>query len=334
MSRGRTRHVVIGGSGFTGSVVTSLLDDRGAEVVIFDRVSPNRSRAAAFIEGDVRKPEDLKRIDFRDSDVVYHLAARQFGRNVPSRGRDSWFAEVNVAGTENVLRSMCRAGTNRLVFFSTDMTYGVPSASPIPTSHPQRPLGPYGRSKVAAESLIAAARKDGVQGTIFRPRLITGPGRLGILRQLFGLIRLGLPVPLIGSGRNRYQMVGVEDCARAAIRAVELGCPPRAFNLGSAAPPSARALLEAIIAHAGSRSMLVSTPAQIAKLVLSGLDRTGLTVLHPEQYLIADVDMLLDTTDTIDVLGWRPERTDIDMMIAAYDHFVSGPSRELSQSAS
>jgi nucleoside-diphosphate-sugar epimerase len=62
-----------------------------------------------------------------------------------------------------------------------------------------------------AEALIRAASAEGIDATIFRPRLITGPGRLGILERLFRLIRAGLPVPLIGGGNNRYQMVSVQD---------------------------------------------------------------------------------------------------------------------------
>ena len=87
------------------------------------------------------------------------------------------------------------------------MTYGTPKTCPVPPDHPQNPLGPYGRSKYAAEKILLAT--ESIRATIFRPRLITGPGRLGILGKLFTLIKAGLPVPMIGSGTNRYQMVGV-----------------------------------------------------------------------------------------------------------------------------
>ncbi|OWK24487.1 hypothetical protein AJ87_21295 [Rhizobium yanglingense] len=86
----------------------------------------------------------------------------------------------------------------------------------------QRPIGPYGRSKVGAERLLMqACREFGLHATIFRPRLIAGAGRLGILTKLFRLIRAGLPIPLIGAGKNRYQMIAVEDCVAAALAAVE-----------------------------------------------------------------------------------------------------------------
>jgi nucleoside-diphosphate-sugar epimerase len=319
------RHVITGGSGFTGRALVGLLAKRREEVVIFDLVPPTQpsdQRFVTFIAGDVTRNEDFDRLALRPGDFVYHLAARQFASGVPARGRDEWFAAVNVVGTENLLNAMRKGGSRRLIFFSTDMTYGIPTSCPVPPNHAQNPIGPYGKSKLEAERRIRAA--DGIQSTIFRPRLITGRGRLGILAQLFKLIRAGLPVPMIGAGKNRYQMVGVDDCARAAILAVEKGCPPGPFNLGSSTPPTTRQLLQCIISHSGSRSILIPMPAPLLKPILGALDRIGLTLLYPEQFGIADIDILLDTSDTERVLGWRPLRDDVDMMNAAYDAFVSG----------
>lgn len=231
---------------------------------------------------------------------------------------------MNVVGTGAVLTAMQRGGADRLIFFSTDMTYGIPEHTPVSPAHPLRPLGPYGASKLQAEELIRAAQGSGISATIFRPRLITGPGRLGILSRLFRLIRAGLPVPMIGSGRNRYQMVSVEDCARAAMRAVELGCPAGPFNLGSATPPSTRTLLEAVIRHSGSRSVLVPLPAPPLKSLLMALDVVGATLMYPEQFRIADLDILLDTSATRDRLDWAPAIDDVSAMITAYDAFVAG----------
>jgi dTDP-glucose 4,6-dehydratase len=317
------RHVITGGSGFTGTALAHQLLDRGETIVDFDlkpTSDPHLSARMHFVGGDVRKPEDLARLALGPDDVVYHLAARQFADSVPRWGRDAWFAETNVQGTQNVVDAMRAGGARRLVYFSTDMTYGIPKTCPVPPDHPQEPLGPYGRTKLAAEKILLGT--PGLDATIFRPRLITGPGRLGILGKLFRLIKSGLPVPMIGSGRNRYQMVGVADCARAAILAVAAGCPRGPFNLGSAAPPTTRELLQNIIEHAKSRSVLVPVPAALLKPVLRTLDMAGLTLLYPEQFGIADIDILLDTSETHRVLGWTPLRSDIDMMNAAYDAFA------------
>jgi len=210
-----------------------------------------------------------------------------------------------------------------MIFFSTDMTYGIPDHTPIPESHPQRPIGPYGRSKLAAEQLIRQACGDfGLQATIFRPRLIAGAGRLGVLSKLFRLIKSGLPVPMIGSGRNRYQMVSVEDCVTAALTAVALGCPSGPFNLGSANPPTVRELLQALIARVGSRSVVMPMPALIIQPMLSIFDRIGVTLLYPEQFAIANLDYVLDTAAASRILGWTAQKGDIEILHEAYLGFL------------
>jgi len=286
--------------------------------VVFDQQAPAAS-SVEFVQGDVRNPSDLARLDLGPKDVVHHLAARQFHGGVPADGRDAWFADVNVTGTRHLLEAMQRGGAKQFVFFSTDMTYGRPKQTPVPADHPQSPIGPYGKSKRDAEALLRQAAGDfGLKATIFRPRLISGAGRLGILAKLFGLISRSLPVPMIGSGRNRYQMIAVEDCAAAAVRAAALGCPAGAFNLGSIDPPTVRALLSNVIQRAGSKSLLIPTPGYAVKRTLNLLDLAGLTLLYPEQYEIADLDYVLDTRLTTEALGWSPTRRDEDIVFEAY----------------
>jgi len=318
------RHVITGGCGFLGQRLARLLAANNERVVLFDLAElADRSdlRTASFVKGDVTVPADLDRLELKPGDVLHHLAARQFGDAVPWRGRYDWFSAVNVTGTREVIAAMIRTGVDRMVYFSTDMTYGLPSEIPVPPTHAQQPIGPYGASKLAAERLIKQAGKEGIRATIFRPRLITGPGRLGIFAKLFRLIRRGLPVPLVGNGANRYQMISVDDCARAAVRTVELGCPAGPFNLGSANPPTARELLRSIIRYANSRSVLMPTPAPLVKAALSTLDALGLPLMYPEQFRIADADILLDTSETRRVLGWEPADEDTSSMIAAYRAF-------------
>jgi dTDP-glucose 4,6-dehydratase len=318
------RHVITGGSGFLGQSLARMLAAKGERVVLFDLAEPrdrSERRIESFVKGDVTAAADLDRLGLKPGDVVHHLAARQFADAVPWRGRYEWFSAVNVAGTREVIAAMIRAGADRMVYVSTDMTYGLPTEIPVLPTHAQRPIGPYGASKLAAEGLIKQAGKEGVRATIFRPRLMTGPGRLGIFANLFRLIRRGLPVPLVGNGANRYQMISVDDCARAAVRAVELGCPAGPFNLGSTNPPTARELLTSIIRCADSRSVLIPTPAPLVKAALWALDALGLSLMYPEQFRIADADILLDTSETRRVLGWEPADDDTTSMIAAYRAF-------------
>jgi dTDP-glucose 4,6-dehydratase len=295
----------------------------GESVLVCDAVPPGFEslRRAEFRQVDIRDPARVASVPIEPGDVVYHLAARQYHLAVPRRGRGDFFDEVNVAGTRHVLEAAFRGQARGVVFFSTDMVYGIPEQTPVGRDHPRRPLGPYGASKRKAEDACDEYRQRGLAVTVLRPRLILGPGRLGVLAKLFRLIRRSLPVPLIGSGHNRYQMVSVHDCVSAALCAVARGIPDSAFNLGSKNPPRARELLEALIRRVGSRSVLVPTPAGLMKGLLFGLDHAGLTVLYPEQFLIADLNYIVDTTATERELGWAPAYSDHDMMFAAYDEF-------------
>jgi dTDP-glucose 4,6-dehydratase len=320
------RHVIIGGSGFTGTSLCEALISRGQKPTVLDQrpVAPHLTAAVNFIQGDTTDRRALAALRLAPCDAVYQLAARQFHGPVPYFRRQRWFDAVNVLGVRALLSAMVDAGTSRLVFFSTDMTYGRPLQSPVPSTHRQAPLGHYGRSKLAAERLLLDAVRSGkIRATIFRPRLIAGAGRLGILTKLFSLIRRGAPVPLIGSGRNRYQLVAVEDCVQAALVAVEAGCPTGPFNLGSANPPNVKTLLSSLISRAGSKSKLLPTPAPLVQFTLSMLDAAGLTLLYPEQFAIADSDFVLDTSQTIKDLGWSPASKDEDVLWDAYTRFCA-----------
>jgi len=318
------RHVITGGSGFTGTYLAQELIRDGERVLIFDLVPPppELQGAAEFIAGDIRRPQDLANIGLTPDDVVYHLAARQFHLAVPTRKQDAWFADVNVNGTRAVLQAMEAASASRLIYLSTDMVYGWPIQVPLGADHPLRPLGPYGRTKLQSEHLLNAARSRGMQVTIFRPRLISGPGRLGILTKLFALIRHNLPVPMIGAGKNCYQMIAVEDCVSAMLAALRHGLPSGPFNLGSEDPPQVRSLLQNLIEQAHSKSILVPTWGPGVKGILGILNKCGMPVLHPEQYLIADAQYVLDTSQTEQALDWKPMRSDADMLVAAYEVYL------------
>lgn len=320
------RWFIIGGCGFVGGYLAASLRDRGEDVVVADLAGPVPGSADAtppgsYIRVDVRDPESVASLPLGPDDVVIHLAARQYHDRVPSRNRQAWFDEVNVAGLRNVLSHMQRRGCDRLVFFSTDMVYGVPQQIPVSVDHVQQPVGEYGRSKRAAEAACRAFRRVGGRATIMRPRLISGPGRLGIFRKLFWLIDRGLPVPMIGDGTNCYQMVSVHDCVSAIELAVEAGVPDAEFNLGSSNPPAIRDLLGRLIEDAGSRSRLIATPARLVKLVLGTLDRVGQPVMHREQYMIADCHYLVDTSETHRMLGWTPRHADQDMLVEAHRRY-------------
>ncbi|MGR3762420.1 NAD-dependent epimerase/dehydratase family protein (plasmid) [Roseobacteraceae bacterium NS-SX3] len=323
------RHILIGGQGFLGrELARQILQRPGDSAVVVDLEEafaahpPQPDPRLSHVTADATLPHGLDAVPIAAEDTVHHLASRLIVPNRPRFGRDAYFRACAVDGTREVLRRMAAAGASRMVFWSTDMVYGPALQIPRPESHPRRPFGPYGRSKVAAEDLLEPLRRDGrLNCTIFRPRLILGPGRLGILEVLFKLIDRGWPVPLIGAGTNRFQFVSVADCARASLLAADRGCPNGTYNLGSAGSPQVHELMQEFIARSGSRSRLLRTPGGAVKAVLRLLNALKVSPMDPEQFEIADLEVSLDIAAAERDLGWRPSETDTDLLCAAYDSY-------------
>lgn len=316
------RYIVIGGSGFVGVyAIRAILDSiPRAQVVCVDlHRSHDLPSEVEFVQCDIAKGCDFR---FLPSDIVIHLAARAYAPKPPTRDLERYFMEVNVRGTHNVIEAMRVCGCHNLIYFSTDMVYGKPQYLPIDSLHQRQPFGWYGRSKVEAENLIFAARERGVRATIFRPRIIVGAGRYGILTKLFALVRHSLPVPLIGSGKNCYQMISVRDCAQAIVCAIAKGIPNAELNLGSHNPPTIRELLSVLIAHAHSRSFLLPTYGAGVKCVLAILESLGTPLMYREQYMIADEQYIVDIEQTMNMLEWQPQESDTMMLLEAYDEYV------------
>lgn len=149
--------LVTGGAGFVGSHTSKALARFGYKPVTYDDLS-NGSREAVrwgplevgSIEDEGRLTEVMRR---HQPVAVLHFAAFiEAGESVRAPDR---FYRNNVAGTLALLRAMRSVGVSQLVFSSTAAVYGNPDCSPIPESHPLRPVTPYGRSKWMVEQILA-----------------------------------------------------------------------------------------------------------------------------------------------------------------------------------
>lgn len=318
-----SRWVLIGGAGLTGLKIAEELIEMNiskSNIIIADLKNSlsKINLQVALIECDISKNIIPK---FKKDDVIIHLAARQYHTKIPKRNQLAWFREVNVVGTKNIINQCIKFNVKGLVYFSTDMVYGIPNYIPLNSAHPKTPIGPYGKSKLEAEMICIESRKRGLPITILRPRLIMGKGRLGIMEKLFKAISLNRPVPLIGRGNNCYQMVSVEDCSKAAILSVKHNFPNCELNLGSEVGPNIKKLLNFLIHTVNSKSILIPLPAFPLKIILTILEKIGLPILHKEQYKIADKNYIVDISDTYSKIRWKPKQSDTDMIVEAYKHW-------------
>ena len=149
--------LVVGGAGYIGSICVQLLADRGYEVAVFDNLTEGHRRAldprAQFIEGDLkdRGEIDAALARTRPEAVMHFAASALVGESMQN---PSEYFHNNVANGLNLLDAMIAADVRRLVFSSTCATFGPPERVPIDETLPQRPINPYGESKLAFERIL------------------------------------------------------------------------------------------------------------------------------------------------------------------------------------
>ena len=149
--------LVVGGAGYIGSVCAELLLDEGHEVVIFDNLTEGHRGAidprAKFFEGDLAEVAKIgSTIAQTKPDAVMHFAASALVGE--SMQNPSKYFRNNVANGLNLLDAMIATGVRRLIFSSTCAIFGPPDRLPIDETLPQRPINPYGESKLAFEKIL------------------------------------------------------------------------------------------------------------------------------------------------------------------------------------
>jgi UDP-glucose 4-epimerase len=148
---------VTGGAGYIGSICVEQLLDRGHQVTVFDNLTEGHRRAidprATFVAGELRQPESIgQAMAAAKPDAVMHFAANALVGE--SMQNPSKYFHNNVGGGLNLLDAMVASGVNRLVFSSTCATFGPPDKLPMDESLPQRPINPYGESKLLFERIL------------------------------------------------------------------------------------------------------------------------------------------------------------------------------------
>jgi len=147
---------VTGGAGYVGSHCCKAFAQAGWRVVVFDNLSygwRDMVRWGPLIEGDILDPSSLNAaIAETKPDVVAHFAAlTSVGESVKDPGL---YYRNNSIGAFNILESMRAHGMDKMIFSSTAATYGVPHETPMPETHPQLPINPYGWSKLMVERMM------------------------------------------------------------------------------------------------------------------------------------------------------------------------------------
>jgi len=156
-----TRILVTGGAGYIGSHTAKRLSHYGIETAVFDNLSRGHRdfvKWGPLIEGDLRNAALLREtLRWFKPDVVLHFAA--FAYVGESFSNPALYYDNNVGGTVSLLQAMHEAGIDKIVLSSSCATYGQPDHIPITEITPQRPINPYGMSKLMMEQICADFEK-------------------------------------------------------------------------------------------------------------------------------------------------------------------------------
>lgn len=305
--------LVTGGAGYIGSVCVESLCDSGFNTVVFDNLSEGHRAAvdprATFEEGCLGDPAQLKELfsTHKPEAVIHFAASALVGESMSNPAK---YFRNNVAAGLNLLEASREAGVKKFVFSSTCATYGLPEKSPIREETPQKPVNPYGESKLMMETMLRWFHQcHGFEFVVFRYFNAAGAThKLGeshklethlipnILRVALGqkthceIFGTDYPTP---DGTCVRDYVHVSDLAEAHVRALQPG-NTGFYNLGTGRGYSVREVIRACERASGRRIEAREQPRRAGD--------------PPE--LVADPSRVRE------VLGWKPRFTDIDAIVS------------------
>ncbi len=310
--------LVTGGAGYIGSHAAKALARAGYVPVVLDNLVYGHRAAVrwgALVEGDVGDrtlmAETLRRYEIG---AVMHFAA--FAYVGESMTRPERYFHNNLVNTLSLLGAMREAGVRRIVFSSTCATYGVPESVPIREDMAQRPVNPYGESKLMVERALhwegvahglqhvslryfnaAGADPEGEIGERHEPETHLIPlildAALGRRAQI-DVYGTDYPTP-DGSAIRDYIHVGdLADAHVLALGHLERGGASLALNLATGQGHSVREVIDAAERVTGRRVPRRETER-----------RPG----DPPA-------LVADATRARAVLGWTPRQSDLDTILA------------------
>lgn len=150
--------LVTGGAGYIGSHAVLALLDAGWRVAVLDNLVTGFRWAvpagAAFYEGDIADAALVARIVAEQGvGAIMHFAGSVV---VPESVADPLkYYDNNSARSRSLIASAVASGVRHFIFSSTAATYGIPDSVPVREDAPQRPINPYGMSKLMTEAMLA-----------------------------------------------------------------------------------------------------------------------------------------------------------------------------------
>ena len=293
-------------------------DIAGIDLVNFDY--PERDKID-FLQGDIRNKQDLEK-SMKDADIVIHTAAA-----LPLYSPEDIYT-TDIVGTRNVLEQSLEFGVKRFIHISSTAVYGVPDHHPLYETDEVHGVGPYGEAKVNAEAICEEYRQKGLCVSILRPKSFVGPERLGVFAIFYEWASQGKNFPMIGNGKNRYQLLDVEDLCSAILSCITLPQDKtnNTFNIGAAEYTTMKQDYQAVLDKAGFGKKIITFPAKPVILILKVLELLRLSPLYPWIYETASKDSFVSIDKAVKYLNYSPKYSNQQAMIRNYEWYLENKS--------
>jgi nucleoside-diphosphate-sugar epimerase len=308
------RVLITGGAGFLGINLVRYLLDRGYQVTSLDLepfdYADCKDRVRS-VTGDIRRSADVAHA-IEGCDYVVHCAAA-----LPLYSPSDIYS-TDVAGTRVVLQEAKRVAAKRVVHVSSTAVYGIPDHHPLLETDKLDGVGPYGEAKISAERVCEEYRAQGMCVPIVRPKSFVGPERLGVFALFYDWAREGHGFPLLGNGKNRYQLLDVEDLCESIYltMTVDEAVANDTFT-------TMREDFQAVLDEAGFGKKMTGLPAGPAIWTLRILEQLKLSPLYKWVYETASTDSFVSIEKAEKLLGYKPTFSTADAMVRNYRWYLA-----------
>jgi len=320
---------VTGGAGFLGCHLCNELSKKYDKIYVID-IEPIKKheypKNVIAFKQDIRDHKNLVKI-FSKVDEVIHAAAA-----LPLWKKKEIFS-TNVKGTKSVLDAAIKNNIKKVVFISSTSVYGIPKKHPIYETDPVVGVGPYGESKIRAEKLCIDYRKKGMFIPIIRPKSFIGTRRMGVFQILYDWVESGTKIPIIGNGKNRYQLLEVEDLVNAIYLVLNSKKGNDTFNIAAEKFETVYKDVNALCKFANKASRPLPFPSWFVIPLLEVFWALRISPLYRWIYGTACKDSFVSIDKAKKILKWKPKYSNAEALIRSYKWYLKHKNEILSNKA-
>jgi UDP-glucose-4-epimerase GalE len=323
--------LVTGGAGYIGSHTAKALAHSHYRPVVIDDLSTGHAhnvKWGTLVRGNLSDTALVRRAlkEHKIESVVHFAGSALLGESV---SHPLSYFQNNAGGTFSLLAAMLDVGVKDIVFSSTCATYGMPQAVPITEDQLQKPINPYGESKLTIERALywmgqarqlrwvalryfnaAGADLESELGEEHEHETHLIPLAIGAAlkqRERLQIFGTDYPTP---DGTAIRDYIHVADLASAHICALQYlnrGGESRAFNLGTGKGASVREVIAMVEKVSGQTVPKIEAPR-----------RPG-----DPPILVANPELARE------LLRWEPRYSSLETIVESAWHWHSGASRRV-----